>query len=264
VKTSLLVSTYNRPSALKLCLQSILAQTQLPDEILVADDGSGAATRSVVVAIQQISQVPIIHVWHEDDGFRLAAIRNKALLKASGDYVIQIDGDMLLHRHFVRDHVRFARNGYWIKGNRVMLPEKLTHAIEHEGAALPGNLLFRSDVGKRKLLLPVEFLNPFLTYRMPYKGVQGGNMGYWKADAVRVNGFDEAFEGWGKEDDDFVQRLMRAGVRPAQLVFAARTYHLYHPDADRSKVAINTRLLEKRNAAGVIEAGKGLREIELD
>ena len=86
-------------------------------------------------------------------------------------------------------------------------------------------------------------------------------MSYWKADAAAVNGFDEAFEGWGKEDDDFVQRLMRLGVRPAQLVFAARTYHLYHPDADRSKVAINTHLLEKRNASGIIEAGKGMKQL---
>lgn len=264
MKTSLLVSTYNRPSALRLCLQSILSQSQLPDEILVADDGSGAPTRAVVVAMQQKSLVPILHVWHEDDGFRLAAIRNKALLRASGDYIIQIDGDMLLHRQFVRDHIRFARQGYWLKGNRVMLPEKLTHTIEHEGARLPGNLLFRSDVGKRKLLLPFDFLNRSLVYRMPFKGVQGGNMSYWKVDAEKVNGFDEAFEGWGKEDDDFVQRLMRTGVRPAQLVFAARTYHLYHPDADRSKVAINTRLLEKRNEAGLIRAGKGLKEASLD
>jgi len=262
MKTSLLVSTYNRPAALKLCLQSVLAQTQLPDEIVIADDGSGAPTRAVVVAMQQQSKVPIVHVWHEDDGFRLAAIRNKALVQASGEYIIQIDGDMLLHKHFVRDHLRFARKGYWLKGNRVMLPENLTRALEFEGASLPTDLLFRADVGKRKLLLPFGFLNPILTYRMPYKGVQGGNMSYWKADAEAVNGFDEAFEGWGKEDDDFVQRLMRAAVKPAQLVFGARAFHLYHPDADRSKVAINTRLLEKRNALGVLLASKGIREIE--
>lgn len=261
MKTSLLVSTYNRPSALKLCLRSILSQSVLPDEIVVADDGSGAPTRAVVVAMQQQSKLPIVHVWHEDDGFRLAAIRNKALVQASGEYIMQIDGDMLLHKHFVRDHLRFARKGYWLKGNRVMLPEKLTHAIEQNGQQLPSGLLFKKDIGKRKLLLPADFLNPWMVYRLPYKGVQGGNMSYWKADAEAVNGFDEAFEGWGKEDDDFVQRLMRAGVKQAQLVFGARTFHLFHPDADRSKVAINTRLLEKRNVLGVIQASKGIKEL---
>lgn len=238
-----------------------MSQSVLPDEVVVADDGSGAPTRAVIEAMQQESKVPIVHVWHEDDGFRLAAIRNKALVKASGDYIIQIDGDMLLHKHFVRDHLKYARHGYWFKGNRVMLPEKMSSSIEHEGAKVPFGLFFRRNVGKRKLLLPVEFLNPFLAYRMPYQGVQGGNIGYWKADALAINGFDEAFEGWGKEDDDFVQRLMRMGIKQAHPVFSARAFHLFHPEADRSKLALNTHLLEERNAQKVTQASKGINQL---
>ena len=94
-KVSVIVSTYNRPDALELSLKSLMLQTRLPDEIVVGDDGSGPETREVVERMQSISPVPIIHVWHPDEGFRLAAIRNKAVLASTGDYIIQIDGDII-------------------------------------------------------------------------------------------------------------------------------------------------------------------------
>lgn len=262
MKISLIVSTYNRPEALRLSLESALHQSLLPHEILVADDGSGGATRAVVVEFQQQTQVPVRHIWHEDRGFRLAAIRNKALKAATGDYIVQIDGDIVLHRHFLRDHQRYAKRGYWLKGSRAMLPPSITQAMEFDGAKLPEPVFFQPNIEKRKVLLPFGWLTGLLGYNMPYKGVLGGNMSYWKADAVEINGFDEAFEGWGKEDDDFVHRLMRKGVKPAVLLFAAKCYHLHHPEADRSKFAINAQLLQKRDASGMIEAGKGLREID--
>lgn len=261
MKTSLLVSTYNRPAALKLCLQSVLAQTQLPDEIVIADDGSGAPTRAVVVAMQQQSKVPIVHVWHEDDGFRLAAIRNKALIASNGNYIIQVDGDLILHRHFVRDHVRFAKRGQWLKGNRAMLSESITNKLEHLGQEFPKHIFFQPGIVKRKTLLPLSFFIRPIAHLFPYKGVLGGNMSYWREDAMKVNGFDEHFEGWGKEDDDFVHRLMRIGVKPAQLFFAAHCYHLHHPEADRSKFRTNQKLLEKRDQLGAVLATKGIQQL---
>ena len=38
---SMIVSTYNWPQALELVLLSIKKQTLLPDEVIIADDGSG-------------------------------------------------------------------------------------------------------------------------------------------------------------------------------------------------------------------------------
>ena len=76
---SLIISTYNWPRALYLCLDSVMQQSVLPDEILIADDGSGMETRDVVRHFERISPVPVRHIWHEDRGFRVAAIRNKAI-----------------------------------------------------------------------------------------------------------------------------------------------------------------------------------------
>lgn len=98
IKTSLLISTYNWCEALNLCLNSVLRQSQQPDEIVIADDGSREDTKLLIADFSKKSPVPIIHVWHEDIGFRKTIILNKAIAKCSSDYIIQIDGDLILHK----------------------------------------------------------------------------------------------------------------------------------------------------------------------
>ena len=129
---SLIISTYNRPDALSVCLDSVFKQKVLPDEIIVGDDGSRSDTRKLIERMQQLSPVPLIHVWHEDKGFRLAMMRNKAVAKASGQYIIQIDGDVMLHPLFVADHIRLSRPGYYLKGGRCNIERQLTDKICRE------------------------------------------------------------------------------------------------------------------------------------
>ena len=126
ISTSLIISTYNRSDALELCVKSVLRQSLLPDEIIIADDGSKEETGELIHQLATTSVVPIIHVWHEDLGFRLATIRNKAIVKATKEYIIQIDGDIVLHKDFVKDHVRFAQKGSFVTGSRVLIREALT------------------------------------------------------------------------------------------------------------------------------------------
>ena len=102
---SLLISTYNWPEALEVTIYSVFAQSRLPDEIIVCDDGSAATTKEVIDRLKKLSKVPLIHVWQPDEGFQLARIRNKGLAIAGGAYILQIDGDIILHKHFVRDHL---------------------------------------------------------------------------------------------------------------------------------------------------------------
>ncbi len=108
MKTSLLISTYNWPQALELILKSALNQTEMPDEILIADDGSTEETKELIENFKTKSTVPINHIWHEDKGFRKAIILNRAIAAAIGEYIIQIDGDCIMHRNFVKDHKEMA------------------------------------------------------------------------------------------------------------------------------------------------------------
>ena len=118
---SLMISTYNWKEALSLCLYSVFAQTVKPCEILIADDGSRDDTKQLIDKMRTKTDIPIVHVWHEDKGFRLSAIRNRSIERAKGDYIIQIDGDILLDKHFIADHLELAEKGYFVCGSRVHL-----------------------------------------------------------------------------------------------------------------------------------------------
>ena len=71
------------------------------------------------------------------------------------------------------------------------------------------------------------------TPRDALQGVRSCKMGFWLADAVRVNGFDERFVGWGREDSDFVARLVNAGVQRRKLKFGGIVCHLCHSERAR-------------------------------
>ena len=129
IKCSLVISTYNWPKALKFCLESALQQTHLPNEILIADDGSTEETTSLIKKYQQVSSVPIIHVWHQDKGFRKSEILNKTLARAQYDYIIQIDGDVIMSPRFISDHLAAAQKGYIAAGTRAILRQDVSAAI---------------------------------------------------------------------------------------------------------------------------------------
>ena len=108
MKISVIVATYNWPSALRLSLQSLMRQTAHNFEIVVADDGSRNETRELIERLTKSSPVPIIHSWQEDIGFSLARSRNQAVLKSHGDYLIFVDGDCIVPKDFVASHLKLA------------------------------------------------------------------------------------------------------------------------------------------------------------
>lgn len=246
---SLIVSTYNRPDALKCCLQSIVVQSQLPDEIIIADDGSGPETRQFVNLFKGTSPVPIVHVWQTDEGYQLAKIRNKAFTAATKEYIIQIDGDLILHRHFIQDHMRVAREGVFVSGSRVRIDETLTKDLT-TGKVMPALIKQHSNHLSKKhngVYSPVLCRMNYLLQvgKKNYKYVVGCNMAFWKKDLEKVNGYNEGFKGWGKEDNDLAVRLINAGVRLRFVKYGAIVYHLAHTIANLSSAPHNEQVLER-------------------
>ncbi|MFW5755209.1 MAG: glycosyltransferase, partial [Tangfeifania sp.] len=76
MKISLIIVTYNRPKALEVILKSILIQTEIPHEVIIADDGSGPETAKLIAKYRNVFPCKLKHVWQEDNGFRAAKIRN--------------------------------------------------------------------------------------------------------------------------------------------------------------------------------------------
>ena len=133
--TCLIVTTYNSPDRLSLCLQSILQQSVLPDELVIADDGSGPLTKQLLDKFSAQIKIPFKHVWQTDKGFRLSRIRNKPFAQSSCDYIIQTDGDIILHRHFIKDHIAFAKPGYFVSGARTNIDEDQTTLLLQQDKA---------------------------------------------------------------------------------------------------------------------------------
>lgn len=253
---SLIISTYNWPRALYLCLDSVMQQTVMPSEILIADDGSGMSTRDVVKHFERISPVPVHHIWHEDCGFRLAAIRNKAIAASKGQYVIQIDGDLILHRNFVQDHMIFAREGYYVTGSRGIITEMLTRKV------LSGEITSLSPLmkGIRSSNNAVRVPIMSVLYRLlgPTRGARGCNMAFWRKDLVSVNGYDEGFKGWGFEDAELCIRLNNSGLHQQCMRFRGIVFHLHHNQAERSGCENNERRYKESIREHRTRCGEGL------
>lgn len=241
MKVSLIVLTYNWPSALDRVLASVAAQTRLPDEVIVADDGSGEPTRAVVERWAATCPCPLRHVWQEDMGFRAARCRNRGIAASRGDYVILIDGDMLLHPAFVADHLMLAERGFFLQGGRLKATAAETARLLAGRRPVFAPWLaadFRAfDGTNRHYAFHASLLARWKARQRRGGRVMSCNMSFWRDDLLRVNGFDERMEGYGAEDRELAARLGNAGVRRRQLKWAALAVHLEHasraqPDVD--------------------------------
>ena len=246
LRLSLAITTYERPSALAAVLRSALAQRDRPAEILVADDGSGATTREVVATLAREAPVPVRHLWQAHEGYRVTRLRNLAIAAASGDYLVFVDGDMVLHPCFVRDHRRLARRGWFTQGVRIALDAAATAALLADPLALPGP--WSAGLGRLRRLYGVYSPPLQRMLRRAANGlvaIKGCNQGFWRDDLLAANGFEERIEGWGPEDKELCARLRHLGLRRQTLLGGGIAWHLDHPPASRERRAANQRVLER-------------------
>ncbi|MGE5472289.1 MAG: glycosyltransferase family 2 protein [Bacteroidota bacterium] len=262
---SVIVTTYNRPDALQAVLRSLAAQIDRAFEVLVADDGSRTETAQAIAEVAPGFPVPLVHLWQADEGFRAAAARNLAVAASRGDYLVFIDGDCVLRPDFVARHRALAEAGWFVAGNRVLLSEAFTaralqsHAPELH-AASRFTWLLRCLTGAINRWLPLCFVGGQGWRKRQagrWQGARTCNLALWKSDFEHINGFDEAFQGWGHEDADLAIRLLHAGVRRKDGRFATAVLHLWHRENDRSNLPENERRLAEILASDRIRAEQG-------
>jgi GT2 family glycosyltransferase len=252
---ALIITTYNWPEALQLTLQSVLGQTKLPDEVLIADDGSSVKTAETVESVMRRSGLKWYHVRHEDRGVRQSRIKNLAARYSNSAYLIFVDQDVVLHKEFVADHLRMAEKGTFLQGKRVLLPVSHTEKILDRGRfAQPS--WWAKGIGNRKNALRVQFLGRWLAAPKNFQeSLRGCNLSMFKSDFIQVDGFDERFDGsWGREDSDICYRLFHSGLFVKNLWFVALQYHLHHSvnenwDRKRLDAELSRNVKEKRTKA---------------
>jgi glycosyltransferase involved in cell wall biosynthesis len=238
---SVVVTTYNRNDALKAVLRALNQQTDGSFDVIVADDGSEPNASAIS------EEFGAKHVWQPHNGFRAAAIRNRAVEASRGDYLVFLDGDCIPRPSFIRHHRALAEAGWFVTGNRALLSQQATASVLSSADPLRQNWPLHRVRGG------INRLSPFLTLPIPrkrlateWKGAQSCNLGIWRSDFDRVGGFDEAYQGWGYEDSDFVVRLIHAGVKRKDGRFATGVVHLWHPQNDRTSTARNLERLQTR------------------
>lgn len=266
-RISLVIATYNWPAALRACVDACFRQSDRNFEIIIADDGSGEATRALVEELQARAPVPLRHVWQPDDGFRLAESRNNGILAATGDYIVTLDGDCVPQHDFIARHRALAEPGYMVTGSRILLSDAfservLAEAIDLQALSLAEKLRYRLQGGLGKaaqLLVKLPDLGR-RRHRFSFRRIKGCNMAFWRSDLERVNGFDESFRGWGYEDSDAVARLFHAGVMRKDGAYATEVFHLWHREATRDQASSNQHIVLERMVHKTTQAAIGLRE----
>lgn len=265
MQISVVVTTYNRPDALRAVLVALAAQRDRGFEILVADDGSRDDTRTLVETFAAAAPVPLAHVWQEDRGFRAAAARNRATTVARGDYVIFLDGDCIPRTDFIARHRELAETRWMVAGNRVLLGEAFTRSALEQQWPLHDwsdgqwrDAHRRGDINRTLplLQLPLGPLRKLAGTR--WQRVRTCNLGVWRSDLHAVNGFDESFQGWGYEDSDLAVRLINAGVRRKEGAYATGVLHLWHRENDRRAEGDNWNRLQQRIREHATRARLGL------
>jgi glycosyltransferase involved in cell wall biosynthesis len=255
LRTTLIVTTYNNAFSLRKVLDSLTHQTLQPDEVIIADDGSEEPTKALIEEFINYSNLTLRHCWHEHVGFRRSEILNKSIAMARGEYIIFLDGDCVAAPNFISDHATQAESGYWVQGRRSFVAESCTATFTPSKAMLWRLALTGKLSGWMKSLrLPLAYV----IRGQQQRGIIGCNMAIWREDLVAVNGYDESFVGWGREDSDIANRLYHLG-RHRKLVYGRmHAYHLNHPITPRDNLQTNDSLLHRAIAEKRVRALKGL------
>lgn len=256
---TLVVTTYNWPEALNLSLRSVFKQTRMPDEIIVADDGSKEETALLIKQLSQEFNFPIKHCWQEDDGFRLARSRNNAIIASCCDYIVFIDGDIIVHKDFIKDHVNYAQKGTFVNGSRVILSAKLSQRLLSGDLKKIGCHFITEKNNLNGIRIP--FMHKLIKGpQYTIQRIKGCNMAFWMSDLRSANGFDESFVGWGREDSDMAIRLMNAGIIRKNLKFCAIEFHIYHKEQSQDLLLKNDAILQEVVKHKLTKAKVGINE----
>lgn len=261
---SIVITTYNRSDALLAVLRGLSMQTDRRFDVVVADDGSREehvrALRSSPVA----RRLGVVHVWHPDVGFTASRVRNRGVAAAQAPYIVFMDGDCVPEVDFVAQHKRLAQTGNFVNGSRVLLSPALTGDVVAGREEVCGRGAFwwmlqrlRGRCGKLTHLLRLPDGASRIRTGFEWKGIRSCNMGVWRSDYERVDGFDESFVGWGHEDADFVLRLHHAGVARKNGYCATEVFHLWHREAARDRASANEQTVRERMQGAQVRATSG-------
>jgi glycosyltransferase involved in cell wall biosynthesis len=252
---SVIISSYNQNKSLTEILSRLDDSDKNINEVIIADDGSDPSIELDSNDLTKNRNLELYLVTHENKGFRKCKILNEAIKKANSEYILFIDGDCLPHKHFVRDHLSVAEKGFFVQGRRCFIQEIQVQRLLDKKTTIPRLILSRKVNG---LLKAIRLPRPKIKRNTSMYGLLGCNLAVWREDLLSVNGFDEDYEGWGREDSDLGARLYNLGLQRKVVYGRALVYHLNHPVNKRDNLQENDRKLNETIKSGKIRCANGI------
>jgi len=261
---AIVISTYNAPEFLRLVLEGYRQQSVLHFSIYIADDGSGDETKALIEKIKPDFPVAIHHFWQEDEGFRKMRIHNEVLQKITEPYTLLTDGDCIPLPNLVDSHLRFANNNFFISGSRILLSKHWTKTLCQKSffqiVQSPFWWLKQRLAGNVNRFFPLLLAPQLSPSTNRLTGIRGCHLSCPTQALIRINGFDESFEGWGREDSDLSARLLHAGLMRKNLR-GQPMLHLWHKEFSRNRLEENDAMLQACLNERRIEAICGLKQL---
>ena len=261
---SVIVTTYNRSDAVAAVLKGLSAQSDRHFEVVIADDGSETIHRENIRGMPEFSALRASYVWHPDEGFTAAKVRNLGVAASAGDYIVFLDGDCVPEVDFIAQHRRLAEPGCFINGSRVLLSEKLSQQVTGQGLTVygqPKRFWWHSWQSGDASRIVGTLRLPDGGYRhkrhFSWKGIRSCNLALWRSDFLLVDGFDEIYVGWGHEDADLVLRLHHAGVVRKNGFCATEVFHLWHRESSRDRETANANRVRQRAQSQIVKSEIG-------
>ena len=235
MEISVIFSTYNSEEWLEKVILGFSVQTFRNFEIIIADDGSREATKNLIDKLRSEIDIPIIHVWQEDNGFQKSQILNKAILASTSDYLIFTDGACIPRTDFVEVHDKFREKGYFLSGGYFKLPMNISKLISKDDIINQRcfDLNWLKANGLPSSFKNIKFLasglsSKILNFVTPTNASWNGhNSSGWKQDLMEVNGFNQEMQ-YGGQDRELGERLFNKGLKSKQIRYSAICVHLDH------------------------------------
>jgi glycosyltransferase involved in cell wall biosynthesis len=260
------MTTYEMPRHLELVFAGLERQSTQDFELVVCDDGSGESTRNLIEGLSKRAPFKVIHVWQKNEGYRRCKILNEGIRASSGEIVIFTDGDCIPHQHFIRDHIEQTETGRYLAGRRMELGEKVSSKLAPPLIAQGyfdyphWSLIWSCMTGDSEhLQRTVRVTHPALRQKLKMDRVpdmKGCNGSALRRDIEAINGYDEDYQGYGREDTDFELRLQHLGLKIKSLKGLALQFHVWHPR--RSFTPANDDRLEELKSSRRIRCTNGL------
>ncbi len=218
---SIIIPAYNAEEYIRESVESALAQTYSPVEVIIVDDGSKDGTKKILEPY--IGSGKIVYIFQQNKG--LAASRNAGIKIAKGEFIAFLDAD------------------------DAFLPEKVAEQV-HALEAHPDFGVCYSDLIHMSEEEPRTFYHH--TYQYPSGDVFGELLKRQFINPLTVMARREIFEKYGvfdeslrrSEDWDLWLRLARAGVKFLYLDKPLAHYRV-RKDGNLSSLASEPEMKEK-------------------